>query len=106
MEKFKNVLHSLGMTDVSNGVCTGIEWPDAHGEYLESVSPVDGSIIGKIKQATADDYEGVVVKAQSAFKVWRKVPAPKRGEIAADLPLTEGSSCHGNLKGQALQRTR
>ena len=31
--------------------------------------------------ATADEYEKVVAAAEEAFKRWRTVPGPKRGEI-------------------------
>jgi aldehyde dehydrogenase (NAD+) len=45
------------------------------------VSPLDGTELGKVKLATLDDYERVVAQSQDAFKRWRMVPAPKRGEI-------------------------
>ncbi len=43
--------------------------------------------IAKIKNASVDDYETIVKTAQAAFKVWRKVPAPKRGEIVRQIGL-------------------
>jgi aldehyde dehydrogenase (NAD+) len=87
MEKFeiKKALENLGIKEINNGVCTGTEWPQAQGELIESFSPADGRLIAKIKQATANDYEDVVLKAQGAFKTWRKVPAPKRGEIVRQM---------------------
>jgi aldehyde dehydrogenase (NAD+) len=42
---------------------------------------VDGSIIGTVSVTTQAQYEAVVATAQSAFEIWRSVPAPKRGEI-------------------------
>lgn len=35
--------------------------------------------------ATPADYEKVVAAAQAAFPVWRKMPAPKRGEIVRQI---------------------
>ncbi|MCB1531590.1 MAG: aldehyde dehydrogenase family protein [Alphaproteobacteria bacterium] len=48
---------------------------------LESFSPIDGALIGKAQINKAGDVEGMAEKAASAFKAWRKVPAPVRGEF-------------------------
>lgn len=73
-------LEKLGLREINNGTSTGSEW-FSNGETLESYSPADGSLIGKVKASTKEDYEKVITKAEEAFKVWRTVPAPKRGEI-------------------------
>ncbi len=44
-------------------------------------SPVSGEQIAKVKMASVADVAGVVAKAQEAFLLWRKVPAPRRGEL-------------------------
>ena len=72
----KTVLKQLGISEVNQGVSTGIDWFDTKGDVTASYSPIDGKEIGKVKNATLDDYEMVIKKAQAAFKVWRKVPAP------------------------------
>ena len=74
-------LKELGLEDLNAGVSTGSEWIDGGGEYIASFSPVNGELIGKVKSATREDYDQVIAKAQEAFKVWRMLPAPKRGEI-------------------------
>ncbi len=61
------------------------KWIDCNGKILESISPVDMSVIGKIRLATKDDYEKVIKKSVDAFYEWRKVPAPKRGEIVRQI---------------------
>ncbi len=48
---------------------------------IASYSPVDGALIGKARSTSKDDYETVISSAQEAFKTWRMMPAPKRGEI-------------------------
>ena len=48
---------------------------------MESRSPIDGSIIGKVAEATAADVSKACERAQSAFLEWRTVPAPRRGEL-------------------------
>jgi aldehyde dehydrogenase (NAD+) len=76
MEK---VLKALGIKDINEGCSTGQNWFSG-GELIESYSPVDGKLIGKVKSATKADYEKVLHSASEAFKVWREIPAPKRGE--------------------------
>lgn len=77
MEK---VLKSLGIKDLNIGCATGKNF-FANGDIIESYSPVDGKLIAKVQAANAQDYEKVVQVAAEAFKVWRNIPAPKRGEI-------------------------
>ncbi|PQJ16350.1 L-piperidine-6-carboxylate dehydrogenase [Aureicoccus marinus] len=51
------------------------------GSAFSSSSPVDGSTIGSVSSTTESEYEEVMQAATSAFKDWRTVPAPKRGEL-------------------------
>jgi aldehyde dehydrogenase (NAD+) len=36
-------------------------------------------LIGKIKTGNEEDYEKIIPIAEDAFKIWRMIPAPKRG---------------------------
>ena len=81
----QEMLKQLGIKDINNGACTGAEWFNTTGEMIESFSSSDGALIGKVRQATADDYEVIILKAQDAFKKWRMVPAPKRGEVVRQI---------------------
>ncbi len=76
----KNTFKALGLKDLNEGCCTGKNW-FSNGELLESYSPVDGKLIGKVKTATQADYKKVINASVEAFKYWRNLPAPKRGEI-------------------------
>jgi aldehyde dehydrogenase (NAD+) len=73
-------LKQLGIQAINLGTSTGNNH-FANGENLESYSPVDGKLIGIVKTSTADDYEKVMLAATSAFKTFRLMPAPQRGEI-------------------------
>ena len=73
-------LAKLGLGATNAGTSTGLESTDS-GNYIESYSPVDGQLIGRVSETTPEEYEAVIQKAQEAFKVWRTIPAPKRGEI-------------------------
>jgi aldehyde dehydrogenase (NAD+) len=48
---------------------------------MESVSPVDGRVMGRVVQASRADYDRIVERAVSAFQSWRQVPAPRRGQV-------------------------
>lgn len=76
----QNELKKLGLKEINQGTSTGSNW-FASGETIESHSPVDGKLIGKVKTTTQADYDQVIATAQEAFKTWRTTPAPVRGEI-------------------------
>ena len=76
----QEALKELGLEEINSGSSTGSDCFSS-GELLESFSPVDGRLIGKVKCSTKEDYEKVMSAATSAFKSWRTVPAPKRGEM-------------------------
>lgn len=78
-------LKKLGIQAVNPGVSTGTQWIDSTGDVIESYSPVDGMPIAKVKTATKKEYDSVMATAAEAFKIWRLVPAPKRGEIVRQL---------------------
>ncbi|MBW1619165.1 L-piperidine-6-carboxylate dehydrogenase [Empedobacter falsenii] len=94
----ENELKELGISSENLGTSTGNTW-FGKGEELSSYSPVDGKLIGKVKSSTKDDYEEVIKEAQVAFKEWRMVPAPKRGEIVRQFgdKLREKKASLGKL---------
>lgn len=73
-------LEILGVKAVNEGTSTGNNHFSS-GDIIESYSPVDGQLIGKVTTTTAEDYEKVMQTAAEAFKTFRLMPAPKRGEI-------------------------
>ncbi|WP_299156330.1 aldehyde dehydrogenase family protein [uncultured Tenacibaculum sp.] len=76
----KEALAQLGLKDINEGTSTG-SVNFSNGEIIESYSPVDGKLIGKVKTTTREDYDKVMDAATSAFKTFRTMPAPQRGEI-------------------------
>ena len=69
----------LALTAPNPGAFSGT-WGGA-GPLLEKRSPVDGSLLGRVRQAAPADYEKAAAAAQAAFLAWRDLPAPKRGEV-------------------------
>ncbi len=76
----KEALKKLGVKDINEGSSTGMNW-FSNGDLIQSYSPVDGQLIGSVKTTTESDYQKVIESAEEAFKSWRVMPAPKRGEI-------------------------
>ncbi len=81
----KAVLDELGIKEINPGATSGTEWFNTQGDILESYSPADGKLIASVRQGTWDDYEKIIGRAQQAFKTWRMIPAPKRGEIVRQI---------------------
>ena len=78
--KIEISLQKLGITSNNLGTSTGSEF-FASGEKIESHSPVDGALIGTVSSTTKEDYERVISSAEEAFKTFKTMPAPKRGEM-------------------------
>lgn len=74
-------INDLGLKTVNPGVSTGSNWQEGDGDLIHSYSPADGKLIGSVKSATRQNYDAVMATAEEAFKFWRTLPAPKRGEI-------------------------
>ena len=81
----ESVLNIFNIQTINNGASTGQNWMDTNGAKIDSFSPVDGKLIASVKSATATDYNLIIETAQTAFLEWRKIPAPKRGEIVRQL---------------------
>ncbi|MEL7369292.1 MAG: aldehyde dehydrogenase family protein [Myxococcota bacterium] len=80
-----DILQELGIKAVNSGAC-GREWIDAPGgEEIVSINPSTGEAIAKVIAASPETYDRVVTETEDAFKTWRSVPAPKRGEVIRQL---------------------
>lgn len=77
------LLRRLGLSATNSGVFDG-EWSGS-GKILESFSPNDGSLLGRVNTATPEEYERALHSASIAFEKWKTVPAPKRGELIRQL---------------------
>ncbi|MHB1992931.1 L-piperidine-6-carboxylate dehydrogenase [Metallibacterium scheffleri] len=89
------ILAALGVDDTHSGTYLGQgAWASAtNGAMIEVRAPRDGSVLGHVQASSAADYERVVQRAEAAFKEWRQVPAPRRGEAV-------------RLCGEALRRNK
>lgn len=76
-----DAMKAFGVTGSCSGVMIGMRDGAAAGKLLTVRSPIDGREVGQIKEATPADVETAIDEATVAFKKWRVVPAPKRGEF-------------------------
>ena len=60
---------------------SGTEISFGTGDLLATYSPVDGKLIAKIHQNTAEEYQTKIQESLKAFEIFKNIPAPKRGEI-------------------------
>jgi aldehyde dehydrogenase (NAD+) len=74
---------SLGIEEMNRGGFAG-NWIGS-GPELEVTTPIDGSVIGYVRQVTEAEYEKIVARAHKAFLEWRSIPAPRRGEVVRQL---------------------
>ena len=75
-----NFLKKLGIKKANYGTSTGLESFGSR-KSIKSFSPVSGAEIAAVSVTSKEQYEEVIAKAEAAFKIWREIPAPKRGEI-------------------------
>ena len=77
-----SVLTALGLSATESGTYLGNgEWSTTgDAGVLEPVNPTDGEVLARVQASSQADYERIVERAQAAFKLWRKTPAPRRGE--------------------------
>ncbi|QFT95374.1 Succinate-semialdehyde dehydrogenase [NADP(+)] (plasmid) [Roseovarius sp. THAF9] len=68
--KYQDILDACGLTAAQTT-----------GGTLSVTTPVDGSEIARVPMHTVADAEAAIAKGVEAFNAWRKVPAPRRGEL-------------------------
>ena len=81
--KTEQILCSLGIDDHNRGGLAG-EWIGS-GPEIEIFTPIDGSRLATVSQVSEKEYDKIVDRAHAAFIEWRKIPAPKRGEVVRQL---------------------
>jgi aldehyde dehydrogenase (NAD+) len=78
-------LKELHVEADNSGVSPGSKWIKSTGEKINSFSPVDGKLIGSVTSVDKESYEKIIQTAEAAFKQWRMIPAPQRGEIVRQV---------------------
>ncbi|CZH29340.1 TPA: aldehyde dehydrogenase family protein [Legionella pneumophila subsp. pneumophila] len=104
-----DLLQRLNIKSVNPGAFSGHGWhSDNHAHTLESFNPSTGNKLAEIATCTIDDYEQVMQRAEQAAQAWRKVPAPKRGEIIRQIgqALRENKDSLGSLVSLEMGKSK
>jgi aldehyde dehydrogenase (NAD+) len=59
----------------------GVDTALLSGGDLTATSPITGETLAKLAEATPEAANAAIDRAHLAFLAWRKVPAPRRGEL-------------------------
>ncbi len=79
--QLNDVLTALSVPATRTAVAVGRRWIPGTGDALTVNSPIDGSSLASFPRATAGDLIPILDAATAAFRDWRLVPAPARGEF-------------------------
>jgi len=87
MADIKALFGKLGIEDVNAGASTGHDrWiRDDDGGRVVSINPSTGEPLASVLLSSEATCDRVVAASTEAFRKWREVPAPKRGELVRDL---------------------
>jgi len=102
MSQVSETLKSLGLSEINAGTWSGTHgWSSLEsGPVIDSINPSTGERLARVRGASAADYEHVLSSAVEAARVWRGVPAPKRGE--AVRMLAEELRAHKDALGSLV----
>jgi aldehyde dehydrogenase (NAD+) len=81
MREVLDALSRLAAPTPLRGVSIGSQWLEGAGAPLTARSPIDGSTLAELSMADAAQVDTAADRAAVAFKTWRVVPAPVRGQF-------------------------
>ena len=79
------ILSSFNISSKSHGTYGLKCIEDSGADLIESISPIDNSLLASVYTTSEKNYDTVVEEAIETFKKWRTVPAPKRGEVVREI---------------------
>lgn len=86
-ETTKTALANLGIENPPCPVAVGADWHQGEGDTLGVRSPIDGSALAEFAMASPAQVDTAVAAAAMAFRDWRCVPAPVRGEFVRQFGM-------------------
>ncbi|TAE74213.1 MAG: aldehyde dehydrogenase family protein [Bacteroidetes bacterium] len=79
--EIQSLLSRLGIAEKNSAYSTGQNFGELTSKFYSVPCPIDGSDLASVNWATPENYETIIQTAQKTFVIWRKMPAPARGEI-------------------------
>src|SRR4051794_19655099 len=81
------VLRSLGLGETNGGV-GGASWVESPGgAEVASINPATGRPLARVRMGSLEDHHRLAEEARAVFEGWRRVPAPRRGEVVRQLGM-------------------
>ncbi|MDA5095591.1 aldehyde dehydrogenase family protein [Aliiroseovarius sp. KMU-50] len=74
-------MKDMNMTSETTLSNLGLDPAALSGGSLKVTSPIDGRVLAELNEMGAGEMDAVIARAKAAFKAWRTVPAPRRGEL-------------------------
>ncbi len=84
---FDELFSRLGIAAINSGVSGGDGAGSSAGAMIQSINPATGQPLPAVRVASLADYERIVCQAAEAFRTWRGLPPPRRGEIVRQIGL-------------------
>ena len=83
----EDTLKKLSILNQNFGACVGGDrWCETSNEgVIDSINPSNSKKIASVFKCSESDYEKVITASSEAFKSWRKVPAPVRGQLIFEM---------------------
>lgn len=76
-------LKELGLERTNKGVYNG-SWT-GNGDIVKSIDPATNEVIAEVQTGNTQDLEECLKVSNEAFKQWRNLPAPYRGDIVRQI---------------------
>jgi aldehyde dehydrogenase family 7 protein A1 len=70
--------------DILPGVYDGL-WRAGTGQVIDSIEKATGESMARVATGSASDCEAAIARTRAAYKQWRLLPAPKRGDIVRQI---------------------
>ena len=105
-----NVLAELQLSQVNSATFSVRQgWHKGDDKHLIDITnPATTEIIAKVSVCSDEDYQAVVQSSVEAFKKWRLVPAPKRGEVVRQIgnALRQHKNALGSLVAMEMGKIK
>lgn len=82
-----SLFNRLGLSAMNSGLSSGGRWQQASGPSISVRSPIDGKSLAQVTTASDAEVDAAIERSAAAFKSWRNVPAPHRGQFVRKLGL-------------------
>lgn len=103
------LLHRLKIQDINPGAMSGQGWrSEDHQDRLESFCPSNGERLADVATCSMQDYDVIMERAVHNAQLWKRVPAPKRGEIIRQIgqALRDNKDSLGSLVSLEMGKSK